>query len=218
MERAAWEYTACAGVCSGRVRQLSEPAASGRFDSLTKIDDQVDLLFPVTETARRRLFAAQASGGARSHPTAAAATAAASAAAAASLSPSPRPAAGVARFLSHDTPEATDAATAAAVAAGDPGAAAAAAAAAVAAHAAADGVGDEVVPTPNLLGTRLVPMESPEAAIGLVRLTREGSEHSFDAQVDVDARDEFNDNNFWKAGISMDSVAAAELEELLASA
>eukprot|EP00892_Ulva_mutabilis_P011444 jgi/Ulvmu1/8672/UM047_0010.1 len=204
---------------AGRVRQLSEPAASGRFDSLSKIDDQVDLLFPVTETARRRLFAAQASGGSR-HAAAAAAVAAASAAAAASLAPSLGAAATGGRFFSRETPEATDATTAANVAAGDSGAAAAAAAAAVTADAAADDAeadaGGEAAGPSRLLGTRLVPMETQEEALGLRRMTREGSDHSFDAQVDVDTRDEFNDNNFWRTG--MDSVAAGELEDLLADA
>lgn len=195
-------FVAAAMVCgvAGRVRQLSEPAASGRFDSLSKIDDQVDLLFPVTETARRRLFAAQASGNGRSKTTAvAAAVAAASAAAAASVSASP-----------GDTPDPAEAAAAAA-------AAVAAAASSASPRLDADSAVDGGALTPGVLGTRLLPMESPTAALGAARLTREGSDHSFDAQVDVDARDEFNDNNFWKAGISMDSVAAAELEDLLAS-
>lgn len=183
------------------MRQLSEPAASGRFNSLNKIDDHLDLLFPVTETARRRLFAAQASGSAR-NTAAAAAVAAASAAAAASLTPALQSAAGA---------EPSDV---------DPEAAAAAAAADVVAAAAAprpDGAAAAGSrPPPSLLATQLVPMESAEAAVLAPLLTREGSDHSFDAQVDVDARDEFNDNNFWKAGISMDSTAAAELEDLLA--
>lgn len=58
-----------ASVCAGKVRQLSEPDTSERFDSLWKIDEQVDLLFPVTETARLRLFAQQVSNCSRTSNT-----------------------------------------------------------------------------------------------------------------------------------------------------
>lgn len=217
------------------MRQLSEPETSERFNSLSKIDEQVDLLFPVTETARQRLFAQQVSMRSRTsqcgaEPTDIAAESSLGAAPVAMDVPSGNSptAAGA-----SDTVQGTSAATASASSASGDDTAPFSAPPCEDLSGTGEALSVASSPTqsaPIPIPTHHSHLESLRSMEGMARFTsvsstlpvemsmsfsppRGGGTARALPAVDVDAREEFTDFNYWK----MDSVyVSAELEGLIA--
>ena len=232
------------------MRQLSEPETSERFDRLAKIDEQVDMLFPVTEAARLRLFAQQTSIQSRTSQASTDAAAAAAAAAAgvslAAVASGPAIAARAAADAlgggsptalgAPETAQGTSATTAAGSTASDDGTV----------HFSASGGGEGLSgdglsgsSSPSKSGPIPIPtrhtLESLRSLEGMHRFMSSSSAMGVEMSVssmagpnsptrggvrgppavDVDAREEFTDFNFWK----MDGVTegvSAEREEIIA--
>lgn len=211
---------------AGKVRQLSEPEPSERFDRLSKIDEQVDMIFPVTETARLRLFAQQVSIHSRTSQ-ASTDAAVASGAAIAARATADAPGGSSPTAAANDTTQGTSATTAAASTASDD----------AAPPFSATGEqqhfeeGLSTVSSPSHSAAISIPpqrhtLESLRSLEGMQRFMSSSSTFgemtmssspargkSRAVPVDVDAREEFTDFNYWK----MDGArVSAELEGLIA--